>query len=133
VSKIIEWLQIAGYRATAIENGRGVSSGTNGLTFVIFAHDKSIQFYMGMALTDKLVTFEECNKINRDWRYLKVTLDDESDPAVEMDITVDFSSNNAKDTFSEALGIWDAGLGRVKQWLLELSERNAQSAPGHGN
>lgn len=130
---MIEWLQEAGYRATSTANGKGVSSGTSGLTFGIFTYDRSIQFFMGINLEDSRVTLEDCNKINREWRFLKVTLDEGANLSVEMDIMEDFSIDEVKGKFSIALSIWDEGLGRVKNWLFELSERNAESAPEHDN
>jgi hypothetical protein len=126
VSKVIEWLQDIGYKATAIPDGPGVISGTNGLKFLVFTYENSIQFYMGMDLEDNSVTVEECNRINTEWRFLKVTINDKS-LSVEMDVPIDFSSESAKNAFRGALGIWDSGLGRVKYWLLELSERGSPS------
>jgi hypothetical protein len=118
VLKMVDWLHGANYRAAPTEDGRGVVSGTSGFQFLIQAFESSIQFHMGLRLSKDQLTYEDCNRQNRDWRFTKVYLDNDGDLAAEMDIVLNFNSADTKTIFLESLNIWDSALGRIRQWII---------------
>jgi hypothetical protein len=118
--RLVEWLQEAGYRASLSDSKRTtIFSGASGLKFIILTYPSSIQFYMGMKITKDEITCEDCNEENKKWRFTKIYLDSEGDLVLEMDLYLAFDGSKARDTFVEAVELWDSALGRVKAWVSE--------------
>jgi len=115
-NKLVEWLQEAGYRAKLAENNNRIYSGASGLNFVITNYDRSVQFYMGMSIGDSGIREIDCNRYNREWRFVKTYLDADGDLCVEMDCFID-DNDIYKNVFLSSLALWDASLGRVKSWV----------------
>ena len=116
---IADLLQAEGYRAKleVLDDGEPVIRSSNGgVDFSIYFYDcddagtncKNIQFYVGYDLTEGM-TLEAANAWNKDFRFGKVYLDEEMDPAMEMDVNMDFgvSSKNFLDTFDWWLVVMD--------------------------
>jgi len=68
----------------------------DGIRYVVLFYgckDKSecqtIQFYAGWTNPDGKITHEEVNDWNRDNRFSKAYLDDEGDPAIELDVSLE--------------------------------------------
>ena len=95
--EVAAWLQKGGYKAELTKDDEGdplIRSAAQGHNFNVYFYDcspekrcKALQFSSGFDLKTPM-KLEQANEWNRKNRYLKVYLDDDSDPYVQYDVNV---------------------------------------------
>ena len=113
-ASLVSEMQRLGYRAELTTDNTGdpkINSATAGTEFEVFFYGctlgkacTSIQFVAGFDTADGL-DLSVANGWNREKRFGKVYLDDERDPFIEMDVTVD--NGISADVFAATLRNWD--------------------------
>jgi Putative bacterial sensory transduction regulator len=119
-NSLVAALQKAGYKAklTYDEGKPEIESSASGATFYLYfqnceskdgCEDVMVQSAYDMA--KDAVSLDTINKFNKDNRWARAYLDDESDPVIEMDLV--FAGKQLDEsTFVEGMKAWDDVLGR---------------------
>jgi hypothetical protein len=125
-AEVVQVLQEKGYRAELTTDSGGdplVQSSADGSSFSIYfygcegepARCDSIQFTAAFDVEGDGMSLADANVWNREHRFGRVYLDDESDPFLEMDVDVEFGFT------TEALGsnveTWVTVLPRFKEHI----------------
>lgn len=125
-AEVVQVLQEKGYRAELSADSTGdplVLSGADGSNFSVYfygcegepARCDSIQFTAAFDVDGEGMSLADANLWNREHRFGRVYLDDESDPFLEMDVDVEFGFT------TEALGsnvtTWVQVLPRFKEFI----------------
>ena len=114
---VVSLLEQAGYSAELDEDGMGdplILTAAAGLDYRIYFYDctddacEALQFRVGLDLVDG-ATAEMVNGFNRDYRYARSFLDEESDPFLLMDVEMTHADHAAQ--FATHLGVWEELLG----------------------
>ncbi|QZD89657.1 YbjN domain-containing protein [Qipengyuania aurantiaca] len=116
VDQIANLLQAEGYKAKVEGTGgdRHIKTGMAGYSFLILPYDcndkgdgcKSVQFYTAFTPKDK-PTLEEMNTYAAENRFGRIYLDQDRDPAIEMDIDLEVGGMS-KELFLDNLLYWEA-------------------------
>lgn len=116
VEQIAQLLQSEGYQAKLEGEGidRHIKTGMAGYNFLILPFDceadgsdcKSVQFYTAFAPTNK-PTLEEMNTYASENRFGRIYLDQDRDPAIEMDIDLE-AGGMSPELFMDNLAYWEA-------------------------
>ena len=119
-NSLVAALQKAGYKAklTYEEGKPEIESSAAGATFYLYFQNceskegcEDIMVQSAYDLDKDAVSLETINKFNRDNRWARVYLDDESDPVIESDLM--FTGRRMdEDTFIGGIKAWDDVLGR---------------------
>ncbi len=114
-------LRELGYRAEMSTDSAGdplIRSSEGGINFSIFFYGcqkpdgcDSVQFYTALDLRDGM-TFQQVNEWSTSKRFARVYLDDEMDPAIEMDVLMPFGMT--KETFADHVRLWGLVLDQFK-------------------
>lgn len=123
-------MQDAGYRATIEGEGsdRYVSSASGGFNFGIFFYGcndagdncKTIQFYAGFS-PEKSPTLRQMNDYAKQNRWGRVYLDDDNEPAIEMDLDLE-DGGMPKALFIDNIEYWEAVMQQFGSWVFENSD-----------
>lgn len=118
-------MQDLGYRAEMATDDSGdplIRSAAGGINFDVYFYGctngktcNAIQFVSGFDLVSG-TTLDVANAWNRDKRYGRVYLDDESDPYLEMDINL-WGGGVSPATFKDNLEIWESLLNDFQQHI----------------
>ena len=119
-TSLVTALQKAGYRAklTYEEGKPEIESSAAGATFYLYFDDcasedgcADVMVQSAYDLAKDAVSLDTINKFNRDNRWARVYLDEESDPIIEYDLI--FAGQQLDEsTFIETIKAWDDVLGR---------------------
>lgn len=122
---VVAAMQEFGYTATLETDSLGdpkISSRVSQSNFVVLFFGctdnvdcASIQFYVGYDLTDSFSALK-ANEWNRTQLFTKATIDDEGDPALEMDVNLDFDGSGA-DNFQDVLDIWRISVEQFEDFI----------------
>lgn len=118
-AQVAEVFKAAGYRAepkTSEDGDVYLSSSTGGYTFLVFFNGcdqgttncKSVQFYAGFTPEPKF-TPEQINAYARGHSWGRFYLDEEGDPAVEMDVDLE-QGGMSEALFKDNIAYWEAVL-----------------------
>lgn len=126
-ARIADALKAAGYRAElkTSSDDTYVSSSASGYTFLIFFNGceqgtvdcKSVQFYSGFTPTTKF-SAERINAYARDHRWGRFYLDEDGDPAVEMDLDLE-QGGMSEELFKDNIAYWEAVLSDFGKFVFE--------------
>lgn len=119
---IADLLKDMGYRAELTKDKQGdpkINSAADGSKFGILFYGctanidcTSIQFYSGFDL-EKGSTLKEMNDWNVSKRFAKAYLDEEDDPYLELDLSLDFGGISP-DAFRDTVITWDSVISQFK-------------------
>jgi hypothetical protein len=108
-----------GYKAQMIDDD-SVGSAASGLRFYVQSYGDSLQFRCGINLESKDGGWLEfVNSFNKQMRYVKVYLDEETDLVAETDLWLDPDGSNHANRFRQALELWELSLAALKEQLRE--------------
>lgn len=130
ITEVAQALQKAGYKA-AIREEDGepfIESSTGGMKFLVllygcddkFENCKSVQFYSGFAV-DKSPTLEAMNSYAAQNRFGRVYIDEDGDPAIEMDVDLEMGGMS-EELFIDNIAYWDAVMLGFASWVYENEE-----------
>ena len=119
-NSLVAALQKAGYKAKlTFEEGKPeIESSAAGATFYLYFQNceskdgcEDIMVQSAYDMAQNAVSLETINKFNKDNRWARAYLDDESDPILEYDLV--FAGKQLDEsTFIESVKAWDDVLGR---------------------
>lgn len=119
-NSLVAALQKAGYKAKlTFEEGKPeIESSAAGATFYLYFQNceakdgcEDIMVQSAYDVAKDAVTLDTINKFNKDNRWARAYLDDESDPVLEMDLV--FAGKQLDEgTFIDSVKAWDDVLGR---------------------
>ncbi|MBI1406364.1 MAG: YbjN domain-containing protein [Caulobacter sp.] len=119
---VADWLRGEGYRAQIVEEDgeRRIKSALEGVNFEIFADDcdgadcLSLHLSTGFDLKEG-ITLEKANTWNRNKRWAAVSLDDENDPYLSMDVSL--APGSSFEALTDSLGIWSMMVRDMKTFI----------------
>lgn len=121
---IVDMFQSEGYKAKleATKSGRPVlrssSSGKEWSIIFYGCNDgqscTSLQFYTSYDL-DNSISLEKINEYQKGSRFVKIWLDDELDPIVELDINL--YGGVTKENILDWLGLWEASISKFEKFI----------------
>ena len=122
---IVHFMQELGYRAKLSKDKVGdpmIESASGGSNFTIFfygcekgAKCADLAFQTGYdAEAGKEPSLETINKFNNDFRFVRGSIDDEKDPALQMDVVFTHGLMSKK-MFEEVIGVWNDGMGNFEK------------------
>lgn len=132
--QIAKLISDKGYQAEVVDTDSSprIRSSDSGVKFVIFFMNctagkncATVQFYTGFA--DMVVPLEKINEWNRDHRFARAFLDDESDPVLEMDLNLDAGGVPAEN-FLDNFTIWLDLMSQFRTFVVENSAAPASKA-----
>ncbi|NEX91651.1 YbjN domain-containing protein [Caulobacter sp. 17J65-9] len=121
--EVAAWLKDKGYRAELSKDDAGdpmIDSAAEGINFKVYFYDcegprcKAIQFSAGFDLKNGL-SLAKANEWNRKNRYLKVYLDDDSDPYVQYDVNV--NAGRTMSGLDDDFSVWTGMLGDFAEFI----------------
>ncbi|MBN2907734.1 MAG: YbjN domain-containing protein [Rhodobacteraceae bacterium] len=122
---VLKALQDYGYAATMSTDNTGdpkISAKVSKSNFVVFfygctdnADCASVQFYVGYDVNGT-VSALKMNEWNRNKLFSKATVDDEGDPALEMDVNLDFDGSGDQN-FNDTLDIWRLSIEEFEEFI----------------
>ncbi|TCP27436.1 YbjN domain-containing protein [Rhodovulum adriaticum] len=122
---VLSAMQAYGYAATLETDSTGdpkISSRVSRSNFAVFFYGcsdnndcASIQFYTGYNMNNA-VSAGRMNEWNRDKLFSKATVDDDGDPALEMDVNLDFDGMG-NGNFEDVLDIWRLSVESFEEFI----------------
>ena len=124
---IVRYLQEGGYKAKLTADTYGdpqIDSSSGGTGFGIFfygcehnQHCETIAFNAGYDYDEgKEPDLKTINEFNRKYRYIRASIDDENDPALDMDVLFTDGKLNAQ-AFQENLDLWVGAMGDFEKHI----------------
>lgn len=122
--RVADTMSGLGYRALLETDGEGdpmITSAASGVNFSVFfygctdgADCRSLQFRASFDLADP-TTAAKMNEWNRLHRFGKAYIDDEGDPFIEFNVTLDGGVSDAN--FADVVDWWDVVLGEFLVYI----------------
>jgi hypothetical protein len=125
IDQIAECLMKSGYKALISDNRSYVQSATSGYNFRV-VHDEErnwIQFRVGISNEGKKYKHYDANNFNEYFRCVKVTLDDDSDIWLNLDL-IYIPDQDITGILSEYIRVWDILVGHFHRSLCEVRARH---------
>lgn len=135
VTKVVhDHLHNIGYKAEIIEDD-AVGSFASGLRFYVQSYEESIQFRCFINLEpDRGEWLKFTNEFNKEFRFVKVYMYNETSLLLESDWLFDADSANSLDQFRSAMDFWEISLSalreRMRQHATPASAQNEETSTG---
>jgi hypothetical protein len=106
-----------GYRAQ-ITGARTIRTAMSGYQVLILGFTGSLQFYFGVDVREGLISLEDINKFNSDYRFAKCYVN-EGSVNLEMDSMFDIEAGSAKDDLEALFSTFETSMAAIDRALLE--------------
>lgn len=134
---IVQAMQAEGYAAKLTTDKAGdpmIESAASGTKFVVFFYNctgnrncGTIQFHAGFDLPGQM-PLDRINRWNIKMRFGRAFVDEEGDPIVQMDVSLD-KGGMSRPLFADNLAFWVEVLGQFQQHIADPAEPQPRSAP----